>query len=202
VCELGFPAGLPRVMTRPLPSDFRGGKVRISTNMQVFWDQIYVARAEDASAVGKVTTLDVSRADLAHRGFMREVRPDGGSPVSYDDAQTDRVAVTKWKGNLTRLGEVTELLRAADDRFVLCGPGDEITVRFDAKGLPELPVGWARSFVLRTRGYCKDTSTTTVTGGEVGPLPFRAMANYPHFGAVPPPATDAEKWHTRPASGK
>ena len=33
VCDLGFPAGLPRVMTRELPPDFRGGKLRISTNM-------------------------------------------------------------------------------------------------------------------------------------------------------------------------
>jgi len=41
-----------------------------------------------------------------------------------------------------------------------------------------------------------------VTGGEVGPLPFRAMPNYPDFGNVQPPATDAARWHTRPASGK
>ena len=199
VCDLGFPAGLPRVMTRELPADFRGGRLRISTNMQVYWDQIYLARAEDANAVGKVTTLGVSRADLAARGFMQEVYPNGRPPVAYDDAKTEPVAVTKWKGHLTRLGDVTDLLRAADDRFVLCGPGDEITVRFDAKGLSELPAGWQRSFVLRTRGYCKDTSIPTVTGGAVGPLPFRAMPNYPDFGNVKPPVTDADKWHTRPA---
>lgn len=202
VCDLGFPAGLPRVMTRELPADFRGGKVRIATNMQVFWDQVYVAQAEDPRTIGKVTGLDVSRADLAHRGFMQEVYPNGRPPVAYDGAKTEAVAVTRWKGRLTRLGDVTELLRAADDRFVLCGPADELTIRFDAKGLPELPARWARSFVLRTRGYCKDTSTTTVTGGEVGPLPFAAMPNYPHFGAAKPPATDADKWHTRPAGGR
>jgi Tfp pilus assembly protein PilF len=202
VCDLGFPAGLPRVMTRELPADFRGGKLRISTNMQVYWDRVYLARAEDAEKVGKVTTLDVARADLAARGFMQEVYPDGRPPVAYDDARTEPVAVTKWKGKLTRLGEVTELLRAADDRFVICGPGDEVTARFDARGLPELPPGWKRSFVLRTRGYCKDASVTTVTGGQVGPLPFAAMPNYPDFGGVKPPITDADKWHTRPAGGR
>ncbi len=202
VCDLGFPAGLPRVMTRALPADFRGGTLRISTNMQVYWDQVYLARAEDASAVGAVTTLDVARADLAARGFMQEVYPDGRPPVAYDDAKTEPVAVHKWKGRLTRLGDVTDLLRAADDRFVLCGPGDEVTVRFDATKLPVLPKDWTRSFVLRTRGYCKDTSTTTVTGGAVGPLPFRAMPNYPAFGAATPPATDAAEWHTRPAGGR
>jgi len=65
-----------------------------------------------------------------------------------------------------------------------------------------LPAGWTRSFVLRTHGYCKDTATTTVTGGAVGPLPFRAMPNYPHFGTARPPAAGADRWHTRPASGR
>ena len=43
--------------------------LRICTNMQVFLDQIYLAPAEDS--VGTVTPLDVSRADLAARGFMQ-----------------------------------------------------------------------------------------------------------------------------------
>jgi hypothetical protein len=141
----------------------------------------------------------VARATLAARGFAQEVYPNGRPPVAYDDSKTEPVPVTRWEGNLTRLGDVTELLRAADDRFVICGPGDEITVRFDASKLPPLKDGWARSFVLRTHGYCKDTSPTTVTGGEVGPLPFRAMTNYPQFGTASPPKTDAAEWHTRPA---
>ena len=202
VGDLGFPAGLPRVMTRDLPADFRGGRVRISTNMQVFWDQIWLAEAEDADKLGTVTPLPVAHAELNHRGFMREVTPGGRGPVAYDDSRTEPVAVTDWKGNLTKLGDVTDLLRAADDRLTVCGPGDEITVRFDAKSLPKLPAGRSRSFVLRTRGYCKDTSVTTVTGGSVDPLPFVAMPNYPDFGDAKPPASDDAMWRTRPAGGR
>jgi hypothetical protein len=128
---------------------------------------------------------------------MKEVLPDGRPPVAYDDSQTEPLVATRWKGKLTKLGDVTELLTGFDDRFVLCGPGDEITVRFDATKLPELKPGWKRSFVLKSQGYCKDTSTTTATGGQVGPLPFRGMPNYPQFGDARPPTTDADKWHTR-----
>jgi tetratricopeptide (TPR) repeat protein len=200
--ELGFPAGLPRTMTRELPAGFdpsAGCALRLRTNMQVFWDRIALAPADAADV--RVTELPPARADLAARGFMQEVLPGGRPPVAYDDAKTEPVAVTAWAGRLTRLGEVTELLRAADDRFVLCGPGDEVTVGFDAGRLPPLPAGWVRSFVLRAHGYCKDTSPTTVTGGRVGPLPFRDMKNYPEFGRTPP-ATDADHWHTRPAGGR
>jgi hypothetical protein len=48
-------------------------------------------------------------------------------------------------------------LRDRDDRFVLFGANDMLTVRFDAGKLPPLPQRWTRSFVLRTWGYSKDT---------------------------------------------
>jgi hypothetical protein len=130
------------------------------------------------------------------------VYPDGRPPLAYDDSKTESVPITRWKGKLTRTGDVTELLTAADDRFVVSGPGDEITVRFDAAKLPPLSPGWERSFVLRSRGYSKDTAPYTATGGDVLPLPFRAMKNYPDFGGVRPPATDAAKWNTRPVGGR
>jgi len=200
--DLGFPAGLPRVMTYPLPNLASGPcTLRLRTNMQVYWDQIWLAPAEDLATTTKVHSLAPLVANLEYRGFVQEVYPDGKPPVSYDDAKTEAVTVNKWKGNLTRLGDVTELLKSFDDRLAICGPGDEVTVEFDATKLPPVPAGWTRSFVLRSSGYCKATAPTTATACEVGPLPFKAMKNYPEFGA-PPPATDAAKWHTRPASGK
>ena len=150
-----------------------------------------------------MTPLDVAGADLATRGFMQEVYPNGRPPVAYDDAKTEPVAVTRWKGNLTRTGDVTDLLRAADDRFVLCGPGDEVTVAFDASALPELPAGWVRSFVLRTHGYCKDTAPFTATGGRVGPLPYRGMKTYPGPESGDPALAEYRRvWNTRPAGGR
>jgi hypothetical protein len=204
--ELGFPAGLTRVITREVTGQVGGPKcvLRIRTNMQVYWDQVSLAPLVESPAPGRngrvrVASLDVAGAELTARGFMREVN---GPPLAYDDARTEPVAVTAWHGRLTRTGDVTELLRDADDRFVLCGPGDEITARFDAKGLSPLPEGWVRSFVLRSWGYCKDVSPFTLTGGDVEPLPFRGMATYP-FGPADDraagPVRDEyrRRWNTR-----
>ena len=213
--ELGFPAGLPRVMTREVTGLLRPAKrcvLRIRTNMQVYWDQVYLAPlaenpAPDKPGKVRVTPLGVAGADLRHRGFMKEVLPGGKGPVGYDDSQTERVEVTRWRGRFTRTGDVTELLRADDDRFVLCGPGDEIIARFDAKSLPPLPDGWERSFVLKTWGYCKDPSPFTRTGGQVEPLPFRGMGDYAAEPAAQQAADAAReeyrrRWNTRPPGGR
>ena len=78
-----------------------------------------------------------------------------------------------------------------------------MTAEFDAAGLPPVPAGWVRSFVLRSAGYCKDTAPTTATGGHVGPVPYRGMPTYPYQpGTEPPPVAEYDRrWNTRPAAG-
>jgi hypothetical protein len=207
VGDLGFPAGLPKVMTREVRglAGAKALKLRVRTNLQIYWDQVYLAPAAETPAA---VALPVSRATLAHRGFMQEVTPAGKrTPAGYTDDRTEPVAVTRWRGRLTHTGDVTPLLTTVDDRFVLCGPGDEVTVEFDASGLPPVKPGHVRSFVFRTHGYCKDTAPFTATGGEVGPLPFRGMGSYP-AGAMDrtkAPADQAaydREWNNRPAGGR
>ncbi len=204
--ELGFPAGLPRVMTaamRGLAGE-KACRLRIRTNVQIYWDQIYLAPltetvTADANERIRVHNLEVDHASLVHRGFMREITPEIG-PITYDDARTEPVTVSRWQGKLTRTGDVTDLLRKVDDRFVVSGPGDEITIEFDARKLPVLPAGYQRSFVLRTRGYSKDVSPFTATGGRVEPLPFRKMKNYPPEGTRNESVPDDDAiWRTRSA---
>jgi tetratricopeptide (TPR) repeat protein len=205
--EIGLPAGLPRVMTTDVSGwiDPKGGPVRIRTNLQIYWDQIFLAPIA-AGVETSTRELQVSRASLEHRGFVQEYSPDGKPPVAYDYDRLEPVVYTKWRGRLTRTGDVTELLTKDDDHFVLCGPGDEITAEFDAATLPPLKPGWERSFVLRTWGYCKDTALATATSGQVEPLPFRAMSRYPYDPAKEPLPTHVveydRKWNTRPAGGR
>jgi hypothetical protein len=197
--ELGFPAGLPRTMTRDVSELIKlgHGRFRIRTNMQIYWDQIVLARQLPAAEL-QTTILPMASAVLRHRGFAQEILPDGKLPIVYDDERLEPVAIAKWSGRLTRLGDVAELLQDHDDRFVLCGPGDEIEIAFDASKLPPLREGYTRSYVLRTWGYCKDSSLFTVTGAAVYPLPFRSMGNYPPREATPPGVIEYDRqWNQR-----
>jgi Tfp pilus assembly protein PilF len=199
VVEIGFPAGEPRMMTVDLTGKLAGytGKLRIRTNMHVEWDQIFLAPLVATNMLKpQVSELQVADAKLGFHGFCQEVSPDGRHPPLYDYDRLENVAMSNWQGWLTRFGDVSELLRDTDDRFVIGGPGDEVTLTFDAKGLAPIPAGWNRSFVLRTTGFCKDNAPFTATAGDVQPLPFRAMKQYPPEVKYPHP-DDMKKWHTR-----
>jgi hypothetical protein len=83
-------------------------------------------------------------------------------------------------GLATRYGDVTQLLTAVDDRFVIFTGGDEVTIRFDATALPEVPPGWQRDFLFYSDGWEKDSDRNTVHGQTVEPLPFQGMSSYPY----------------------
>jgi hypothetical protein len=177
--EAGFPAGLPRMTLLDVTGKLTGPscRLRLRTNMRIYWDQAFVAtEVSEPRSIG----LDVHDATLRPGRLVREYSPDGHAPVLYDRDRHEDAPLVRQSGRLTRFGDVAELLRRRDDRFVIFGPGDDLTVRFDARSLPPLPAGWRRSFVLRTAGYCKDNALSTAHGSTIEPLPFRAMRNYPY----------------------
>jgi hypothetical protein len=189
VADAGFPAGLPRMMLLDVTGKLTGPdcRLRLRTNLQIYWDQIFAAvgcqtvtpdGAEKQAA--RATYLEVADAKLNPCGLLKEISPDGKPPTIFDHDRTESALFAGLSGNLTRYGDVTELLHQRDDRFVIFGANDLLAVRFDARKLPPLPDGWQRSFVLRTWGYCKDTSIFTAHGATVGPLPFQKMTTYPY----------------------
>jgi tetratricopeptide (TPR) repeat protein len=192
--ECGFPAGMPRMMLVDVTGKLTGPRcrLRLRTNMHVCWDQAFVAAPllgrgsswggplPDGRGSVRTTCLEVQQATLAPGHIPAEYSPDGRLPKLYDYHRAADVPLVGQSGRMTRFGEVTELLQQRDDCFVIFGPGDDLTVRFDAASLPPLSSGWERSFVLRTAGYCKDTALSTAHGATIEPLPFAAMHNYPY----------------------
>jgi hypothetical protein len=184
--SMGFPAGMPRMMTVDLASlgALRSRHLRIRTNMRAYWDQIFLARPLSAEQVAEqvaVHEIKLGAAHLHRRGYPREHSPDGRQPLVYDYGIMDNSQPFKTvSGDFTRFGRVTELLTRTDDRFVIFGKGEEITLEFPTKHLIDPPKGSIRSFLLYTSGYCKDMDPHTAHGETVEPLPFRAMSNYPY----------------------
>jgi tetratricopeptide (TPR) repeat protein len=207
--DMGFPAGMPRMMTVDLRDHgpFRDGRFRITTSMRIYWDRIFLAEV-GASPEPRITRLSPAYADLHARGYPREHSPDGKQPLVYDYNLMDRTfPFRNLAGSYTRFGAVTELLEEADDRFVIFGRGEELTLKFKATGLPHLPRGWKRSFVLYTNGYCKDMDPNTAFPDTVEPLPFHAMTSYPYpegekYPDDPLHLEYLRKYNTRKVSGR
>ncbi|MFM7148323.1 MAG: CRTAC1 family protein, partial [Gemmataceae bacterium] len=198
LAEVGFPAGLPRMMlldVSDLPRE-PGCVLRLRTNLHIYWDQIFLARPEDASRI-RTRTLPPVLARLDACGLHQEYSPDGLPPTVFAHDRFDNAPVVRHLGRMTRHGDVLPLLNETDDAFVIFGPQDRLQVHFDAKQLPALPEGWTRSYVLRAWGYCKDTGPFTATGSTVEPLPYRGMKAYPPTGPEAPKSALGESYRTR-----
>jgi hypothetical protein len=107
-------------------------------------------------------------------------------------------------GLYTRHGDVAELLESPDDRFVIMGSGDEVSLEFEAAALPPLPAGWRRTFLLKVEGWEKDQDANTAFSRSVGPLPFHGMSSYPYPAGERYPQTEEhreflERYVRRPA---
>ena len=107
-------------------------------------------------------------------------RESGSGPHLFDyDNVRIGARFRDMVGAFTRYGPVGELLTEEDDRYVIMNAGDELTVRFEATDLPELPAGWSRDYVLYTDGWVKDADINTVRSRTVAPLPYHGMSAYP-----------------------
>src|SRR5207249_2835381 len=132
--DIGFPVGRPQTLVVDL-TRFSPRQVRIVTTLRIYWDQILVAKTTPVSPTTQIVP-DLS-ASLKWRGFSAEMTPDGREPFGYDYQRVRSDA--PWKlmpGRYTREGDVRELVRVADDRFVVSRPGDELQLSFDASALP------------------------------------------------------------------
>jgi len=193
IAETGIPIGRPQTVIVDLAGKWRPGqRLRLSTNMRIYWDQIRLAAR--ASEPGRIAWLRLAGAELRERGFSAEVSPDGRQPFSYDYARVS--GDSPWKvlpGRYTRPGEVRELLAASDDLFVTSRPGDEIALSFDAASLPPLPPGWRRTFLLYADGFSKEMDVNSASPDVLEPRPFHGMTRYPYGPEESYPLTPARR---------
>jgi tetratricopeptide (TPR) repeat protein len=178
--NLGFPAGRNKICLIDLTGIFRPGtphKLRLRTNLEIYWDQIQWARGLIGSPL-KITRLAPTTADLHYRGFSTIHQANPSSPEIPDYSHLAGTA-QRWRdlsGYYTRYGDVRELLAHVDDRYVIMNAGDELSLRFPAPAPP--PTGWARDYVIAGDGWIKDGDYNSTYSQTVQPLPYHARTTY------------------------
>jgi Tfp pilus assembly protein PilF len=191
--NLGFPAGRKKTILFNLTDIFRPNtpqRVRIKTNLEIYWDQIEWAQGLPNAPV-KTIELSPVGTDLHYRGYSVINKPDPGAPAP-EVPDYDRLSASKqsWRdliGYYTRYGEVTELLKSIDDRYVIVASGDEMSLRFAEQ--PPPPAGWVRDYVFMGDGWIKDGDYNSTFSKTVLPLPYHAKREY-----TTPPGTLEDEW--------
>ena len=205
--DMGFPAGLPRTITADLSGKLPVGttRIRITTNLQIYWDSILVDRSEQRGDF-TLNEIPLTRATLGFHGYPRQIEDQPPGNVKYVYEQVSRTGpYARQAGEYTRYGDVLPLLESFDDKLVVFGSGEEVQLEFDPSKLPTLPLGWTRDYFFRANGYEKDMDFYAADGSTVEPLPFQSMGTYPYTGKSFP--MDAEhmdyvlKYNTRFVSG-
>ena len=75
-------------------------------------------------------------------------------------------------------------MRKTDDKYVIYGSGDEVSVDFDSTNLPDIPEGWKRDYFFYADGFAKDMDFYAAHGDTVAPLPFHTLVPYPYPAGV------------------
>ncbi len=181
--DMGVPSGGPKTIAVDLTGKFLSDsrEVRIVTNTCLYWDEIFLS--EDAAAPRvRIREAEPVEAGLTLRGFSRVV-------LDSKRVQPERYEYAAWRpeamwdpipGIYTRYGDVLPLTRAADDRYVIMGSGDELRLAFNASAFGAVPAGWKRDFLLLVDGWSKDGDANTAFSQSVEPLPFHGMSRYPY----------------------
>jgi hypothetical protein len=203
--DMGMPSGKPKTIAVDLHFLSASRKVRIVTSLCVYWDEIFLSEGASEPEVHQ-SVAPLASADLHFRGFSEaRIHPQRKQPDTFFYANVTPTSF--WNptpGLYTRYGAVRELLLDVDDRPVIMGSGDEVSLRFAANTLPPLPAGWTRDFLLKVDGWAKDRDPNTAFSTTVEPLPFHQMSRYPYPAGEHYPS---DAWHeqyrgkynTRPA---
>jgi tetratricopeptide (TPR) repeat protein len=205
--NVGLPCGKRKTIVLDLGGRFVGNdfRLKLRTTMEIRWDAAFFTSGEEPAPL-RQTSLPLVEADLQERGYGTHYKEAEEGPDLWDyNRLLTKDQEPHWPpiaGAYTRTGDCAPLLRKGDNRFAIIGPGDGIQLLYDGRTLPPLPPGWKRDFVVITDGWTKDSDKNTVTGEQVGPLPFHGMKRYPYgpderFPDTPSHRRWQREWNTR-----
>ncbi len=208
--DMGFPAGLPRTITVDLTGKLPPGahRLRMVTNLQIYWDQILVDNGPDASNQIRQTELPLALSTLEFRGYPQQIEGKTPGDLTY---RYDRISATgpfaRQRGEYTHYGNVTPLLKNVDDRYVIFGSGEDVDAEFSTASLPALPAHWKRDYFFYANGFVKDMDFYEASPFSIEKIPFHSMKTYPYSGSQSYPMNPATlqyrlRWNDRFNSGQ
>jgi tetratricopeptide (TPR) repeat protein len=180
--DMGFPAGLARPMVSDLSGKIPAGtkRIRIVTNLKIYWDAIRIDQTPDLKAV-QVNEVPLAKASLEFVGYPEEIRLKPASDTVYSYARRSPTGpYARAAGNYTRYGDVKTLLNTSDDKFAVFSSGEGVKLEFDPKSLPKLPAGWIRDYFFYADGFEKDLDFYAAHAFTVEPLPRHIDISYPY----------------------
>lgn len=204
--DMGMPSGKTKTFAVDISGKWpsKSRKIRITTNMCVFWDEVFLGEDPGPPSV-RVTKVPLVSAQLGFHGFSKStIDPERKQPERFDYSPATFTSL--WNptpGNYTRYGDVRGLVSDADDRLSIMGSGDEVRLDYDAQAIAAVPAGWTRDFQLLVEGWAKDGDANTAYSQNVEPYPFHGMKTYPYSkGETYPARPELEAWrkeyNTRP----
>src|SRR6202158_2041181 len=192
-------------LTGKLPPGPR--RIRIVNNLKIYWDAIRIDQTPEPSEA-RVAEVPLANAALDFLGYPREIRLTPASDTQYSYTQRSMTGpYARAAGNYTRYGDVHDLLRKSDDRFVVFSSGEGVKLDFDPHKLSAVPAGWVRDYFFYADGFEKDLDFYAAHAFTVEPLPRHTLRPYPYPAGAEYPA-DAEhlgyqlEYNTRPRSDR
>ncbi len=176
-------AGLPRTIVADLTGKLPEGtrRIRIKTNLQIYWDQILIDNGPDRGNQIRQTEMPLSLAKVAFHGYPEQIEGATHGDLTYNYENVSATGpFVKQRGSYTRYGDVTALLKTVDDHSVIFGSGEEIDAEFSTDTLPPLAAGWKRDYFFYANGYVKDMDFYEASPFTVADMPFHRMSRYPY----------------------
>ena len=217
VDDMGFPAGGPRTMTADLTGKLPPGtqKIRITTNLQIYWDNILMSRTPQESQSDRnarqLCALTpqfpyTPRRPRLPRLSAEDRRHSTGKRAIHLRKDERDWAIHASDGNLH---SIRRCVAAAD-----CAGRQAGSIRIrrrSSSGLRSVAAacaaqGWVRDYFFAANGYEKDMDFYAAEGNFVAPLPFLKMGDYPYPPGKSFPLDDAHvnyllEYNTRHMSG-
>ncbi|MBI5360594.1 MAG: hypothetical protein HZA48_08440 [Planctomycetes bacterium] len=138
-------------------------RIRLDVSPDIALNFKRIPAGEASLSFAGMPTLD-GKGDKEKRILLR----DDSNPVN---------TVNLFKGDFTKYGDVTELLKSTDNHYAVMNSGDQVMLRF--KGLATPPAkGMDRVFILKTFLYFKPGVLDPLQ--TMYPLPFKGMKTYPY----------------------